>query len=110
MLDGEVEKGGEVGNAGGTKVFKVEDGEVVRTKGTGVRGVFDGVNDGSLGERRKGVVKGVFLVEFADDFAGGSIGGMARNGGKLLVKGVGNVFRGGEGFGTEGNGLVGGWG
>jgi hypothetical protein len=92
LLDGEVEKGGEVGNAGGTKVFKVVDGEVVRTKGRGVRGVFDGVNNGSLGERRKGVVKGMILVEFTDDFAGGSIGGMARNGGKLLIKGVGNVF------------------
>ena len=37
-LDGEVVEGGEVGDAGGTKVFEVEDGETVRTYGGGVGG------------------------------------------------------------------------
>jgi len=73
-------------------VFKVVDGEVVGTKGTGVGRVLNGFNDGSLSERRKGVVKGVFLVEFTNDFAGGSVGGVAGNGGKLFVEGIGYVF------------------
>ena len=106
MLDGEVEKG----DAGRAKVFEVVDGKIVRTKGGEVGGFFHGVNDGSLSERRKGGVERMLVVEFSDDFAGGFVGGVAGNGGKLLVEGVGNVFRGGEGFGTEGNGLVGGWG
>jgi hypothetical protein len=108
-LDGEVEKGGEVGDAGRAKVFEVVDGKIVRTKGRGVWGFFDGVNDGSLSERRKGGIERMFVVEFSDDFAGGFVGGVAGNGGKLLVEGVGYVFRGGEDFGTKGDGLVG-WG
>ena len=40
-MDGEVVEGGEVGDAGGTKVFEVEDGEAVRTNGGGVGGFGD---------------------------------------------------------------------
>ena len=38
MLDGEVIKGGEVGNAFRAEVFEVEDGKPIRTKGSGVGG------------------------------------------------------------------------
>jgi hypothetical protein len=88
-------------------VFEVVDGEIVRTKGTGVGGFLDGINDGSFSKGRKGGVERMLVVEFSDDFAGGFVGGVAGNGGKLLVERVGYVFRGGEDFGTKGNGLVG---
>lgn len=39
--DGEVEKFSKEGDAIWTKVFKVEDVEVIRTKGGGIRGLFN---------------------------------------------------------------------
>lgn len=43
--DGEVKKFSKVGDANRTKVFEVEDIEVIRTKGGGIRGLFNGFED-----------------------------------------------------------------
>ena len=80
LLDGKVEDGGEVGFAGGTEVFEVVYGEVVGTYGTGVGGFGDGISDGVDCEREEKRVDWVFTVNFADDFAGGTVGGVAGDG------------------------------
>ena len=53
-------------------------------------------------------VEAVAVSNFADDFSGERVGGVAGNGGELFSKGFCNVGVGSVDFVVEGNGLVGG--
>jgi len=65
-LEGKVVKFGKVGEARWAKMFKVKDGETIRTNGSGIGGSGNGFLDHGGVKRSKGAVQGMFGMDLTD--------------------------------------------